>query len=607
MLVTTPLRRGAATGLLATWLIASSPFGARSARAGTLPVPAFTTPLADPFGITSVFNYAVPVLVDIDGDGDLDVFVGAFNKKIHFFRNTGTARSAAFAPDSVNPFGFPYQFAGSAPRFADLDGDGNLDAMIGDYLGTLWFLENTGTATSPSFAPPSSDPFGLASVSGAASPAFADIDGDGDLDAFVGTDAGDVVFARNVGNATSPAFGSPSTNPFGLANVGTYATPSFADLDGDGDLDALVENDDGVSTFFRNTGTAHSPAFAAGVTYPFGITYAGAGAAAAWGDIDGDGDLDLLVGNSSGHSYLFRNVQSAQPAPLFAPVQLNPYGLTTANPQTPRFADIDGDGDVDAFLSDGSGATFFFRNTGNLASPAFAAASSNPFGLSSVSSAHVVTFADVDGDGDLDALAGGTSGSTYLFRNTGTAVSPAFVFASANPFGLANVGADASPALADLDGDGDLDALVGNANGDLWFFRNTGSAIAPAFTFVSIDPFGLADVGVDAAPSFADLDGDGDLDVWVGTASGTVVGFRNSGSITSPAFVSAGNDPFGISAAGNTSSTPTFADIDGDGDLDAFLGTASGATVLVRNLTRQLVFEDGFESGGTGSWSSTSP
>ena len=93
---------------------------------------------------------------------------------------------------------------------------------------------------------------------------------------------------------------------------------------------------------------------------------------------------------------------------------------------------------------------------------------------------------------------------------------PAFAAPSTNPFGLADVGFRAAPAFADLDGDGDLDALVGNSLGNTLFFRNTGSAVAPAFAAPSTNPFGLADVGSQAAPAFADLDGDGDLDAFVG-------------------------------------------------------------------------------------------
>ncbi|MGZ8191091.1 MAG: FG-GAP repeat domain-containing protein, partial [Methylococcaceae bacterium] len=95
-----------------------------------------------------------------------------------------------------------------------------------------------------------------------ASPTFADIDGDGDLDALIGNSAGELLFYRN--NGTNNPFSTPAvTNPFGLTGVGPYANPTLADIDGDGDLDALVGNSSGELLFFRNTGTASNPVFAA--------------------------------------------------------------------------------------------------------------------------------------------------------------------------------------------------------------------------------------------------------------------------------------------------------------------------------------------------------
>ena len=120
-----------------------------------------------------------------------------------------------------------------------------------DYGDTILF-ENTGTASAPAFAPPETNPFGLASVGFAASPAFADLDSDGDLDAFVGEPYGATLLFENTGTASAPAFAPPEANPFGLADVGDRASPAFADLDGDGDLDAFVGNLDGRTVFFEN-------------------------------------------------------------------------------------------------------------------------------------------------------------------------------------------------------------------------------------------------------------------------------------------------------------------------------------------------------------------
>lgn len=279
----------------------------------------------------------------------------------------------------------------------------------------------------PSITPPKL--FNLGNVGAYASPVFADIDGDGDMDAFVGEYNGNVLFYRNNGDAISPDFALPESNPFGLAEVGVhaggYASPSLVDIDGDGDLDIFIGSggyyNNGEKFFFRNTGTATNPVFSAPVINPFGL-------------------------NSSGYR------------------------------SNPVFVDIDGDGDQDAFVGEADGNTYFSRNTGTAQNPAFAAAISNPFGLSSVGIGKTAspTFADIDGDGDFDAMIGNEVGNTVFFRNTGNIHNPAFAAANVNPFGLIDVGNFASPTLVDIDGDGDLDTFLGEREGNTIFFANDG-------------------------------------------------------------------------------------------------------------------------------------
>jgi large repetitive protein len=137
-----------------------------------------------------------------------------------------------------------------------------------------------------------------------ASPTFADIDGDGDLDAFVGNGGGEgggnILYFENTESSTAPSFGEVITNPFGLSGVGDYAVPTFADIDEDGDLDAFVGSDDDRAVrLFRNIGSSTAPLFSTSIVNPFGLETVGSMASPALVDIDGDSDLDIFVGDSA--------------------------------------------------------------------------------------------------------------------------------------------------------------------------------------------------------------------------------------------------------------------------------------------------------------------
>ncbi|MGY0835429.1 SwmB domain-containing protein, partial [Azospirillum argentinense] len=750
--------------------------------------PTFTLEGTNLFGLGDVGDNATPIFVDIDGDGDLDALVGNFASKIVFYRNVGTATQPTFTLEGSNPFGLNTVGSGGAqPTFADLDGDGDLDALVGTAGGNTYFYRNVGTATQPTFTLEGSNPFGLSRAGFGSSVELADIDGDGDLDALIGVDDGHTVFYRNVGTATQPTFTLEATNPFGLGNVGVSATPKLLDIDGDGDLDALIGSGDGQTYFYRNVGTAAAPTFVLEGTNPFGLGDVGDNATPIFVDIDGDGDLDALIGNTDGDTVLFRNgppppaapggltltagsnsgsttdtltkvttptitgtaeafatvvlydgatvvgtatangaglwtvtsaslsdgahsltvkastangtsaastalsvtIDTAAPSltsavlsgtrltliysealdgaetpvagaftvtvggvvrtvtavatdgraviltldagassiyegatvsytppgsgaktvdaagnaagalsgqpvrvggdPKFTLEATNPFGLGSFVGQSaPVFADIDGDGDLDAVVGDWYANIVVYRNVGTADAPSFTLVGTNPFGLNTVGGGMPAyakpVLADIDGDGDLDLLAGNAGGGIVVYRNVGTAAAPSFTLVGTNPFGLSNVGGFASPSLVDIDGDGDLDALIGNADGNTLFYRNVGTAAAPTFALEGTNPFGLGDVGSNATPIFVDIDGDGDLDALIGNDSGNTVLYRNIGTASAPTFTLEGTNPFNLGDVGDNAK-PTFADIDGDGDLDALIGRDDGKTVLYRNIT----------------------
>jgi len=276
----------------------------------------FAPPQTNPFGLVSVYRYASPSFVDIDGDGDFDVFVGEWVGKLQYFENTGTNTAPAFAAPQANPFGLVSVNGFAYPDFIDIDGDGDFDAFVGEWVGppnatALQYFENTGTNTAPAFDTAQANPFGLVSVSRRVAPDFVDIDGDGDFDVFMGNAFyySSLSYFENTGTNTVPAFAAPQANPFGLVRVSGYITaPGFVDIDGDGDFDVFVGENTGALQYFKNTGTNTAPAFAAPQTNPFGLDSVSGRAAPSFVDIDGDGDFDVFVGEESGNLIYFENI-----------------------------------------------------------------------------------------------------------------------------------------------------------------------------------------------------------------------------------------------------------------------------------------------------------
>ncbi len=270
----------------------------------------FAKPVKNPFGIQIHDSLSAPAFADLDHDGDMDMLVGGSYGHLYYYQNTGAASQPAFAPPVDNPFGLDTLIRDSLayvvfPAFADLDGDGDMDLLLGKSDGSFEYFQNKGDASNPSFAPPVANPFGLVPLQSTdtnesvfAAPAFADLDGDGDLDLLVGAYYGKFEYFENTGTKTNPQFAAPVENPFQLVPAYYFAFPAFADVDNDGDMDMLVGEYYGNLEYYQNTGTKTQPAFASPVKDPFGLdSIPSIVVFPAFADLDGDGDMDLMVGD----------------------------------------------------------------------------------------------------------------------------------------------------------------------------------------------------------------------------------------------------------------------------------------------------------------------
>ncbi len=568
--------------------------------------PNFTLdPTDNPFGI-AIGEIAIG---DLDNDGDLDIISvqNATGVPFSYHENTGTASVPSYATAVSNPFGLSNTTTNTNYlALADLDGDGDLD-LINKGSTVCVYFENTGTATSPTFASAVSNPFGLGNMNVFFSTriSFVDIDADGDLDLF-GVRAGGntAVFMRNNGTATAPSFGSGTQNPFGIGTLPSHNSAfSFIDMEGDGDLDILFGAFTGGNIqYFENIGNAVTPNFTTPLVNPFGLTGVTTSSNPKVGDFDGDGDLDIITISIVISTVTFRYIENTStnyPFTFSSGITTNPFGLTYADAIAYiDLVDIDADGDLDIFAGESGGNLRYFENTGTALAPAYAAAVTNPFGITAVTQESMPIFADIDADGDLDLFLGRndiTNSSVTYFENTGSKTAPAYAAGVLSPFGLVNINGEPRFSFYDIDADGDLDAFQTGESGNFIYYQNTGDATNPAFATAVVNPFGLAQISYPGSnitlrntAHLIDIDKDGDLDLFSGSLNGYHVFFENTGTASSPAFATQAVDPYNTGMAASIAfSDPHLADIDGDGSLDFFSGGAftnisfkSGAPVL---------------------------
>jgi hypothetical protein len=290
---------------------------------------------SNPFNVSGlgISGYAQPAFVDIDNDGDMDVFIGNSADSIRYFNNNGTSSSPSYTElqGAQNPLLGTFNTY-QRIDFVDIDGDGDKDAFIGVNSSGLMYYRNTGTASNPVFSlvTGTGSPVNGITVTNRTRPTFCDLDNDGDFDLILALPTS-IKYYRNTGTSTAPTFTlqTGTNDPFDSI-LGSYSFPSlsFGDIDQDGDFDAVVGFYTGSIGYYQNTGSATSPSFSAqtGASNPLNGVDLGIEAAPDLVDIDNDGDLDLFAGeyfNSTSILNYYKNTTVVSIKEVAAPDALN--------------------------------------------------------------------------------------------------------------------------------------------------------------------------------------------------------------------------------------------------------------------------------------------
>ena len=286
---------------------------------------------------------------DVDADGDPDILWGDFFEPgLLWIRNQGTCTHPDFHGDRIPfPPAAPLETSGyNAPAAGDLNGDGRLDLVVG-VLGGAFNPSKTSTANLYELNQTAPNVWTIGTTHlldgidlGAETiPAFADIDGDGDLDLVVGTKIepdnsrrGGLYWFENIGTATAPAL---RLRGHLTVLAAFHLAPALGDLDGDGLPDLVLGQFQSAVAWYRNSGQSGAGRF---VLVDSGVVRLprGSNAVPELYDIDRDGDLDLFLGDASGRIALFTNDGTAR-APRFVLASENYLGKRVGRRAVPRF------------------------------------------------------------------------------------------------------------------------------------------------------------------------------------------------------------------------------------------------------------------------------
>ena len=423
--------------------------------------------------------------------------------------------------------------------------------------------------------------------------------------------------------------------------------PAFIDVTGDGDIDVVtfapgggymyyfenrsVENGAGCTQLeFVRADDCWGHFYESGLAKKVDLDSCGPGFTGGGGseklrhagstvlvlDENGDGLKDLVLGDISFDNLnLLINGNTNAASIIVAQDTAFPSSSPVEMPIFPAayFVDVNNDGKRDLIISPNAvnnsidiNNIWYYENIGTATNPAFNLQRKDLFikNTIDVGTASNPVFFDYNGDGLLDIVIGNQSKQVStlaqsarltLYENIGTSSMPVFEWISDDYLGISAFNLFAiAPAFGDLDGDGDLDLLIGDFNGNVHFFENTAGAGNPA-VFSGINPVWMnIDVGSFATPQIVDVDRDGRMDLIIGEKNGNLNYLRNTGTPSAPFFdATPTSDFFGkvdirppLSPVGY--SVPYLFEPDSGAAYELLVGSSSGQIFRYTNVEGNL-------------------
>ena len=453
-----------------------------------------------------------------------------------------------------------------------MDNDDDLDMLVGNSKGLIIYYENKGKKTSPHYVLRSTRMTGL-QMKANSTPTFWDWNNDKFPDLIVGNREGFLSLITHSPPEKSPLFRGWNLENSKWQNIKSigHSTPHFADFDRDNKTDLMMGDSHGNLIFLKNLGLKKLVKNKENKTLILIKNSL---------DTEKEEKEESFVKNDLEKPLKDLDNSIDEPFdPKFEFVSNMFEDLELGLRTVPAFMDIDGDDYLDLVVGNKSGELRYYRQNKVFDEIKWSLETNSFLNYKGRENSAPV-FTDVDGDNDLDLLVGNRQGSVDYWENKGNFEIAEFVF---NPSPLIGVtgGINSVPAIADLNSDGLNDLLIGNLLGQIYKYNRVD--LSNGFRFrLEMRKYLNLDVGIGAIPIFADINNDNQPELIIGSDLGKLMSFKinnkKSGEIkweTTTEYFKDLNFPVG--------GHPVFVDLDKDGDLDMVIGSEEGTLHYYRN------------------------